>query len=220
MKQRLDHLEARMLESAEETWERSRTRWRNALPDRDLTWHVDLPGGPFVENVAKHGAFGPAARILEIGPGYGRLLEEILKQGHQFERYEGLDLSEFNVQYLREHFALPNVSFTCGDVESAMLGESFNVMLSSLTFKHLFPTFERGLANVAAHMDPGGLMFFDLREGIKKGFELDDVTFIRSYTRADVETILTTLALELVGFEQVEHGLGRLRLLVIARKPT
>ena len=92
-------------------------------------------------------------------------------------------------------------------------------MVSSLTFKHLFPSFERALSNLAGQMAAGGVVLFDLIEGSRRYFEDDGVTYIRWYERDEVEALLRACGLEPVAFEEVRHHATLARLLVVARRP-
>jgi len=212
-------LETQLHESREESWERSRERWRAARPDADLTWGVELKGDEFIERAAAHGAFGAGRSVLEIGPGYGRLLRSALDGGRQFSSWLGLDLSETNVAHLSGAFEDERVEFRTGDAESAELDEGIDTVLSSLTFKHMFPSFEGLLTNVAPRLSSGGLVVFDLIEGDRHYFEADGVTYIRHYPRAEIEQILQRSGLDLVAFDQVRHHPDMARLLVVARRP-
>jgi hypothetical protein len=50
-------------------------------------------------------------------------------------------------------------------------------------------------------------------------FETDRVTYIRCYTRPEVQEILERVGLELVAFTNVKHDETHQRLLTVARKP-
>ncbi len=194
---------------------RSQSRWRGARPELDLTWGEALSGRGFVTKLAEHADLADDSRLLEIGPGYGRLLSAYLEQGLPFASYTGVDLSEQNVSYLRERFADPRISFIQGDASSVPL-PAFDVGMSSLTFKHFYPTFEATLANCGSTMTDGGRVIFDLLEGTRAYFEHDDITFVHSYQRPEVERIVAQAGLRVRAFDQVEHGPNRTRLLVVA----
>ncbi len=216
---RFDQLEVRLQESTEDTWQRSRLRWRAVSPDAGLTWGKELSGDAFVARLADYDAFTPEAAILEIGPGYGRLLAACLAAEAPFREYLGVDLSATNVTRLRERFDDPRIEFVNADVEQMTLDRSYDVLMSSLTFKHLYPSFERALANCAGHMRAGGLLFFDLIEGSRRMFETDGATYVRCYTRPEVQETVERVGLELAGFSEVEHDEQHRRLLTVARKP-
>ena len=216
---RLDRLETQLLESQDDGWDRSRRRWRSASPDARLTWGARPTGDAFVAKAAEYGVFGPGRAVVEIGPGYGRLLSACLDRGVEFSSYVGVDLSEDNVAHLRERFPQEAVRFVCADVETVELDREVDAVISSLTFKHLFPSFEAALANLARQLRPGGTVAFDLIEGQRRYFEDDGVTYIRWYSRDEVEEILGRAGLEPVAFDEVRHLPELTRLLVVARRP-
>jgi len=215
---RIDELEERLAESREETWERSRARWREASPTADLTWDTELTGYAFIEKVAATGAFGPETDILEIGPGYGRLLRACLDRGVGFQSYVGVDLSAENVAHLSERFGSDTVSFVNADIETVQLDAGVDLVVSSLTLKHLYPSCERALANVSSHVRPGGSMVFDVIEGDRRWWEHDNATYIRAYTRDELRELLDRVGFSDVAFDLVTHCPGRTRLLVVARR--
>ena len=220
LERRVESLETQLHESREEAWERSRTRWRAAEPTANLTWDVELTGGAFIDRAEYHGAFDEDRHIVEVGPGYGRLLQTVIERRLPFARYTGVDLSEQNVRHLSQRFTGEAVSFVHGDVEEVRLEQPVDTVLSSLTFKHLFPSFERALTNLAGQMATGGLVLFDLIEGSRRYFEEDGVTYIRWYERGEVEDLLGRCGLELAAFEEVRHHPTLARLLVVGRRPT
>jgi SAM-dependent methyltransferase len=147
----LTRLETQLHESRDETWERSRERWRHVAPDPDLTWGRELTGNAFVERAQSYGTYGPDKTIVEIGPGYGRLLSSCIELGLDFDSYVGVDLSAANVRHLEDRFAdREGVRFIEADVEAVQLPAPADTVLSSLTFKHLFPSFELALSNLAS----------------------------------------------------------------------
>jgi SAM-dependent methyltransferase len=172
-----------------------------------------------VSKAAQYGALGPRSRVLEVGPGYGRLLLACMQRGASFGAYIGVDLSRENLDELRRRFPQENVAFLHGDVETINVDEPVDSVISSLTFKHLFPSFEEALRNLGQQLRPAGLAVFDLIEGHRRYFEEDGVTYIRWYTRPEIKTILASTGFELVAFDEVRHLPDHTRLLVVARKP-
>jgi CBS domain-containing protein len=200
--------------------ERSRAVWRGARPRKGLTWGKELSGEAFIDKAEAHGAFAADKAVLEIGPGYGRLLHECLRRGVPFRSYMGVDISPANAAHLTKEFDRPDFDVIVGDVETAELQGPFDVVLSSLTLKHLYPSFEAALRNVERHLNPGATVIFDLIESEpRQFFPADGPVYVRWYSRAEVEEILSRVGLELVTFDDVEHDPEYVRLLVVARKP-
>ena len=216
--ERIDQLEAQVRALEPGAWDRSRERWRNVRPDSGLTWGQELSGDAFVTKLSEYGAFHPGTRILEIGPGYGRLLKACLDLGVPFSEYLGLDISAVNIEHLQGRFVDPRVGFVLGDAESAELETGYDLLVSSLVFKHLYPTFEATLRHCARALNPGALACFDLIEGDHSLFETDGVTYIKCYTRPQVEAILQRAGFDLVAFDIVKHDPDHERLLTVARR--
>jgi SAM-dependent methyltransferase len=210
----------RRFERRGDAWQRSRSRWRAGSPDAGLTWGIELSGDPLVDVADGYGAFGRGRTILEIGPGYGRLLFACLARGVEFDRYVALDISENNVRGLRDRISDERVTILEGDAETASFESPYDTVLSFLTFKHFYPSFESVLRNLEPQLQPGALVLFDLIEGTREYFEWDQVTFVREYTREDVKEILERSSLGLVAFDTVEHAPDRVRMVVVAKKPS
>ena len=181
-------------------WERSRTRWRGAKPDSWLTWGQELTGEAFVSKVESYASFDNETTVLEIGPGYGRILRSFLARGIPFKEYYGLDISEQNVEYLREQFPQPAVHFIQADVEVASFPFQFDVGFSSLVFKHLYPSFEAVLRNCSRYMSPHGQLIFDLIEGDQRRWKSEGKSYVRRYRRDEVLEILGKVGPRARGF--------------------
>ncbi len=215
----LDRRRLRQVESAGSTADRSKRRWREAPPDAGLTWGDEVSGEPAVEIAERYGVFGPDHAVLEVGPGYGRILGAALARGVEFRRYIGLDLSQENVDHLRRTYDDPRLEIVCGDVESAEFGEPLDAAYSFLTFKHIYPSFAAALANIGGQLRPGGRVVFDLIEGSREYFHRDQVTFMREYTRPAAAGIVARAGLRLVAVDEVVHAPGRVRMLIVAERP-
>ena len=197
----------------------SKKRWRNVAPNRALTWGKEFTGDAFVQRAQAHGVFGPTKTIVELGPGYGRLLKSILAGQVPFRRYYGVDISPKNVEHLRGTLGREEIQFVNADVEQCELPERFDAFVSSLTMKHLFPTFECALNNLTLNANPGARFAFDLIEGTEPAhFERDNVTYVKAYTRDEIESILGRVGLRLLAFDEVQHLPDYKRLLVVAQK--
>ncbi|MGZ3861707.1 MAG: class I SAM-dependent methyltransferase [Bacteroidia bacterium] len=218
LQQHIKVLETVAFESKEDVWNRSRQRWEKSTPDNGLTWGKEVTGDAFVDKANLYKAFGEDKVILEIGPGYGRLLKSIQQKKLKFKTFIGVDISKDVTEYLTKQFGAKNIEFYTADVEKVDLKTKVDVIISSLTFKHLYPSFEPAILNLNEYLNEGGLYIFDLMEGEGQLFENDGKTYIHKYTQKDVKVILDRCNLELVKFDEVKHDEEHTRMLVVARK--
>ena len=194
----------------------TKIRWRNATPGPDaLTWGKKLSGEAFVRKLETYGSFDEETTVLEVGPGHGRLLRSFLDRGIPFTDYYAIDISEQNIEHLRKHFPHPAIHFLHADIEDVSLPFQFDVGFSSLTFKHLYPSFEASLRNCTRYLSPGGRFIFDLVEGDQAHFVNEGRAYVRRYGREEVVEILAKAGLKLVAFDEVVHDRHYTRLLVV-----
>lgn len=196
--------------------ERSRKRWIYSKPDEELTWGEDISGDNFIRKVFSYNVFGPDKAVLEVGPGKGRILKSLILSGIPYKKYIGLDISRNNIEYLRNSFPSTKHSFVEGNIETVEFKENFDIILSSLTLKHLFPSFKKALFNISKYMNPDVMVFFDLPEGKLKCFHKG--AYIRWYSRSEVREILEDCNLKVVAFDYVKHTAWHKRRLFVAAK--
>jgi SAM-dependent methyltransferase len=84
--------------------ERAKWRWGHAIEREWLTWGRILSGDNIVAAVGRHARLN-RARILEVGPGYGRFIEALHRKHVRFASYTGVDLSPQRSRELRQRFA-------------------------------------------------------------------------------------------------------------------
>jgi SAM-dependent methyltransferase len=192
----------------------ARLAWERSHPDMSLTWGDRVDGNAFIAKAIEHGVAG---RILEVGPGYGRLADSALKLGMPFDLWLGVDLSAETVEHLRGHFPDSRFRFERGDAASFDVGGQVDAVLSSLTWKHAFPTFGPLLAGVGRWLAADGVIVVDLIEGPELRHFDKWGNFIRSYTRREVRQLFGRQGFA-VEFDEVVHAPGRRRLLVVARR--
>jgi SAM-dependent methyltransferase len=201
-----------------ESLDKARKRWLESRPDTHLTWGKEVPGHAFIKKVLQHAEINSNTSILEIGPGYGRLLKAIFELNLEFGEYYGVDISAKNIEHLeREFSSRNNIHFIEADIEIIKISSMFDLAISSLTLKHFYPSFEKGLRNVSVHLKKNGVVIFDLIEG-NSAFHEEDGTFIRLYSKSEVKEIVESCNLEMVAFDKVTHIEGYTRMMVICRK--
>lgn len=203
-------------------------RWRKHTSAEGLTWGVMLDGTALVEAIERHARLAGAA-VLEIGPGYGRFLRSLVDSSMPFASYIGLDISEHWVRELADEFRdNKNIAFVRGDASQAdalFAGRRFDVIVSMLTWKHLYPDFKAAARASRPLLTENGRLIFDLPEtnlawpappNLESGTFEETGTFTRTYTRREVELLLDDAGLSIVAFDEIEHAPGKRRLLIIA----
>ena len=140
---------------------RSQKRWRDDEPSAGLTWGVPMSGDEFVRVLCEHFTFDNSI-IVEIGPGYGRVLDSLLKNSAPFHRYIGLEISAARVARLRDQYRDRRIEFREADVLGRVdLNAVADLTFSSAVFEHLYPDFSRALETVSQFTRPGGLVVID-----------------------------------------------------------
>ncbi|HVA45471.1 MAG TPA: class I SAM-dependent methyltransferase [Pirellulales bacterium] len=210
--------------------ERAKWRWGHAIEREWLTWGKILSGDSIVEAVARHATL-EGARMLEIGPGYGRFMESLQKQRVRFGSFTGIDLSPQRSRELRRSF--PEGRFVWGDIESFRdIGPlaPCDVIVATLVFKRLCPTFQLAATNCHWLLSPGGTLIFDVPEtgvdwppteeaqagSFEKGW--GHGAFSKSYRREEICELLEASGFCDVRFDSIIHDGDKKRLLVIARR--
>lgn len=207
--------------------ERSQSRWKNALPDEHLTLGRTIPGTPFIEMLAKHCSFTESTRVVEIGPGYGRLLRALLESRVSFCSYTGIDLSPTNVAYLTRTFGSAKVSIVNGSARDYLLGFPFDVAYASLTFQHFYPTFQPELQRILGQAAEGAKVVFDVPERrwyhpFAEYWSKRDgnMSYIRVYSKQEATSLVEAAGGRLEAFDSVAMQDGEdLRLVVVCGRP-
>lgn len=115
------------------------------------------------------GELAPGAQVLELCCGSGRVTRALLRVGFHVT---GLDLSEPMLARARQGIArLPrrfrdNANLQRGDMKDFDLGQRFPLVVMAFnSFEHLYTRddIERCLSCVKAHMEPDGLLAFDVQ---------------------------------------------------------
>lgn len=188
----------------------SQNRWRGDESDAGLTWGTMMSGDPFVDVLASRVAWNEATRVVEIGPGYGRILDAILRRGLPFCQYTGLELSSARVLRLRGQYRDLRLSFIEADVlGSIKLNENADLVFGAAVFEHFYPDFGTALRTISGLLAQDGAVVFDLIREPEIGnttFEANG-TFIRWYTRQEAEEILRRHDYHLRSAIEISYGL-------------
>lgn len=205
-------------------------RWRTHTSAEGLTWGVMLDGAALIETIERHARLTGAA-VLEIGPGYGRLIRSLVHSSVPFASYAALDISEHWVRELTKEFHRHcNISFVSGsaaDVHALFAGRQFDLIVSMLTWKHFYPDFKATAVSCRSLLAGGGRLIFDLPEtnvawpaqaNAAAGTFEETGAYTRTYTRREAESLLGEAGLSVVTFDEVEHAPDKRRLLVVVRR--
>ena len=154
---------------------RAASHWAHAAPDELLTWGRPISGDAFIGAVRSCFSFTPRTVIAEVGPGYGRLFRSILDASLPFGGYVGVDVSPDVCETLARRFPDPRAQFLNANAATVRLPAPFDLLLSSLTLKHFYPTFESALANLVPQGATGARFVFDLIEVAPREVAFDAV---------------------------------------------
>lgn len=218
------HNEAELLELSQVRWKEEDER------DNRLTWGTLMTGDSFLDVVEKHHQFTGKETVLEIGPGYGRLLSTLLERKLPFAEFLGLEISGVRAERLTQRFPVPGVRFVEADILKDQLDACADVVLCSSTFEHLFPSMLKALHNLRAMSTPHTKLFIDF---VQWGTDYDlrlsrahfeqTTAYIRVYSRGEIEDFFAQAGFRVVGSENIvlgkdTHGNDVPRVLVIAQR--
>jgi trans-aconitate methyltransferase len=123
--------------------------------------------------------FRAADRVVEFGPGYGRLIKTAIERKIPCESFIGVDLSQTCVVQLTTEFETDRrFTFVEGDVNTWTASGQIDVVLCSSTFEHLYPDCRRALLNLRAQLASGTSVFIDFvkYDHARRWFEPDGRT--------------------------------------------
>jgi hypothetical protein len=190
----------------------ARDRWTRDEWDEGLTWGARMSGDTFVDIMQEHGAFSATSVLVEIGPGYGRLLETILHRGLPFQSFAGIELSEQRVRKLTRKFAFDKrIAFVAEDAARADIRTNPTVIFSSSTFEHLHPDCSatlRGLSSSAAVHAKSFIDFLYDDDGAASGsmFAPNDGHYARKYGHDELRAIHEQAGLTVVDMRRFSIG--------------
>lgn len=168
--------------------------------------------------------FAASDRILEIGPGYGRLLKTAIERNIPFSTYTALELSDARVAQLRTEFTLGTVRFVQGDIDSWVGDRPFDVVICSSTFEHLHPDCKRALRNIREQLAATGSVFIDFIRAEASAVSFEETgTYIREYSQDEARDVFQKCGyivrtIEACTLGQDAHGQPVNRFVVMAAK--
>ena len=190
----------------------SKQRWADDEPDAGLTWGVLMSGDEFVRFVLRHVRMTDRPTIIEIGPGYGRILRELLRYDVPFRRYIGLEISAARVNRLSRQFPDPRIEFREADILGGVeLNASADVTISSAVFEHLYPDFSRAIETISGFTRPGGAAIIDFvrdendPDKSASWFE-KETTYIRAYSEYELKSLFEKSGFTVKQLDRISFG--------------
>ena len=177
-----------------------------------------MTGDEFLGHVAA--ACGTTfGRIVEIGPGYGRVLRTLLASDVRFDAYHGLDISPENAKHLAATFTDPRVRFTNTDFLTHRVEGPADLVYSSAVFLHLYPSIAPALAWSHATLAPGGHVCFDVPQGRLRYVDGAWGLFVRQYEEPELRELVAAAGFAACHVvEEREFAPGTLGWFVAAQK--
>jgi len=188
----------------------SKRRWRGDEEAPGLTWGRLMTGDSLWDIYQRNYTFTLTDRILEIGPGYGRLLKTALERNIPFASYTGVELSAGRVEKLNEEFRTGKIQFLVGDIETWHGPHEFDIVICSSTFEHLYPDCRRAIENISNQLASRAILFVDFIRATNDGWSIfdDNGTYVRAYSQAELRALFANSKLKKIDIENSTLGIG------------
>jgi 2-polyprenyl-3-methyl-5-hydroxy-6-metoxy-1,4-benzoquinol methylase len=195
---------------------KAEVRWHGDEEDASLTWGSIMTGDTFFDVVEHFFRFSNDVSIVEIGPGYGRLLKTMLRRGYPFGTFYGLDLSASRTNKLDRQFGDDRIQFKTGDCSDFVFGRTFDIAIGSATLEHLFPSIQQTLQNLRSNITANGMLFMDFimqdeTLSLSKAYfeeESHGGAYIRVYSQRELEHFFDQAGFDIVAVQSIVLGRG------------
>jgi SAM-dependent methyltransferase len=189
----------------------SKQRWRGDEPDNGLTWGVRMVGDEFIRFLRDRTALNGSSVVVEIGPGYGRILQAFLQAGLPFQRYIGIEISKARVERLRQQFQDPRIEFREADILADFdLNGVADLTFSSAVFEHLYPDFSIALNTISRFTRPGGAVVIDFirddNDTDRAAAWFDKETYMRLYPSKELKEFFQKSGLHVQDIRRISFG--------------
>jgi SAM-dependent methyltransferase len=189
----------------------SQERWHGDESRADLTWGRLMTGDSLWDIYQRIRQFRASDRIVEFGPGYGRLIKTAIEREIPFESFIGVDLSQARVAQLATEFGSDRrFTFVEGDVNTWTSSHQIDVVLCSSTFEHLYPDCRQALLNLRSQLAGSASVFIDFPRYDHAGrwFERDERTYIRAYPLDELSLLFFACGYFVKRIENCRLGIG------------
>ena len=159
--------------------------WIASRPTSARTWNEVMTGDEFIGLVRRY-AGDDLGRLMEIGPGYGRLMTTMQRDGVRFNDYLGVDLSAESVKFLTGKFGSERIEYRNEDFFTVDPGRTLDTIISSAVFLHFYPSVEPAMRRCHQLLREGGKLCFDVGRGSgNKYVDAQFKIFVRDYPNPD-----------------------------------
>ena len=131
--------------------------------DKDYTEEID-----FIERIFSEYATEKPVSVLDLACGTGNHLIQLMKRGYQAE---GLDLSKGMLEIAEKKLGdlAKQTQLYEGALQNFSIGKTLDavmIMFSALNYVTTYDDLKTTLRNVHAHLNPGGILYFDGWNGL------------------------------------------------------
>jgi SAM-dependent methyltransferase len=168
-----------------------------------------VDGTQFYESFLKTGSKTDETDIvLEIGAEYGRIFDTFSEK-FSFKKWYMVEISPKRSEDLKRKYQNdPRVIVLCQNVDSLELPEKFDVGISTLTLKHLYPDCSIALSNVSRYMNEDGFFVFDIIVSDKDSILFEEGNIINYFAEDTLKDFITFAGLTVEEKGVVDYPVG------------
>lgn len=184
-------------------------RWSTKEEREGLTWGMVIDGTQFYEAFLKIGCkIDETDIVCEIGSGYGRIFDTFSRK-FSFRRWYMMEINPERCERLKQKYKNDSrVVVLCQNVDFLELPEKFDVGISTLTFKHLYPDCSTALFNVSRYMNKGGFFVFDIIISDKDRIAFEEANIINYYAKDTLKEFINLAGLVIEEEGVVDYPVG------------
>jgi len=184
-------------------------RWRTKEEHEGLTWGMAIDGTQFYEAFLKTGSkIDENDIVCEIGAGYGRIFDTFSEK-FSFKKWYMVEISPKRSEDLKRKYKNdPGVVVLCQNVDLLELPEKFDVGISSLTFKHLYPDCSIAFSNVSRYMKKDGFFVFDIIVSDKDSILFEEASIVNCFAEDTLKDFINFAGLAVEEKGVVDYPVG------------
>ncbi|MFX1293626.1 MAG: class I SAM-dependent methyltransferase [Promethearchaeota archaeon] len=196
-------------------------RWRTKNESDGLTWGININGNQFYEAFLKiNCSIKEHDVVCELGPGNGRIFDTFSEK-LSFKKWYMIDINPKRCEYLKQKYREnPKVIVLCQNIDYLKLPEKFDLGISALTLKHLYPDCSKTLFNISKYMKEKGTFVFDIIISNKDEILYRDDYIVNVYTEDSLKLFVETVGLMIDKKDIIYYPVGARILFCLKKKPS